>query len=343
MAGLVNRRPRAIWIGTAVALIALTVGIGNLSIGVTHADTFTKEVGSVAGQRLIERHFPGGSSAPAEILTTASAADRVAEAARRVDGVASVQPAIASADGRWARVDAVLADAPDSKAALKTVDRLRDAVHEVSGAQALVSGATAIELDTARTASRDNKVVMPLILAVVFLILILLLRSLVAPTLLMVSVVLSYLAAMGAAGLILDSIVHTRLFHGLPLQAFLFLVALGVDYTIFLMTRAREETRELGHRRGILHALTVTGGVITSAGLVLAATFAALSVLPLVPSVQVGVIVAVGVLIDTFLVRSLLIPALAVHIGPKIWWPSKLAREEAVAPPASQPALTPVG
>jgi RND superfamily putative drug exporter len=142
--------------------------------------------------------------------------------------------------------------------------------------------------------------------------------------------------------LVLDSIVHTRLFHGLPLQAFLFLVALGVDYTIFLMTRAREEAGQLGHRRGVLHALTVTGGVITSAGMVLAATFAALSVLPLVPSVQMGVIVAVGVLIDTFLVRSLLIPALAVHLGPKIWWPSKLARADAATPPIREPELTPV-
>jgi RND superfamily putative drug exporter len=148
-------------------------------------------------------------------------------------------------------------------------------------------------------------------------------------------VVLSFGAAMGTAGLILDAIGHSKLFYALPLQGFLFLVALGVDYTIFLMTRAREEVGKLGHRRGVLHALTVTGGVITSAGLVLAATFFALGVLPLVPSVQIGVIVAVGVLLDTFVVRSLLVPALAVDIGPRIWWPGRLARAEPQATPAS--------
>jgi len=327
VARAVDRRPRLIWIGTAAALAILTIGIGNLSIGVTTADLFTKDVGSVTGQRLIERHYPGGASSPAEILADADAAEQVATAARTVDGVAEVRPPVPSADGRWVRLDAVLADGPDSEAAKDTVDRLRDAVHDVQGADTVVGGETAITLDTERTAARDDRVVMPLILAVVFLILVVLLRALVAPLLLMASVVLSYAAAMGAAGLILDSVVHTKLFFGLPLQAFLFLVALGVDYTIFLMTRAREEAGQLGHRRGVLHALTVTGGVITSAGVVLASTFAALSVLPLVPSVQVGIIVAVGVLLDTFLVRSLLIPALAVHIGPGIWWPSRLARD----------------
>jgi putative drug exporter of the RND superfamily len=155
--------------------------------------------------------------------------------------------------------------------------------------------------------------------------------------LLMASVVLSYIAAMGAAGLILDAMGHAKLFVGVPLQAFLFLVALGVDYTIFLMTRVREESALLGHRRGVLHALTVTGGVITSAGLVLAATFGALNVLPLVPSVQMAVIVGVGVLLDTFLVRSLLIPALALQLGRGTWWPSELSR-----PPAEPVRTRPV-
>lgn len=228
------------------------------------------------------------------------------------------------------RIQAVLADPPDSDAAKDTVDRLRDAVHAVPGAEALVGGETAIALDTERITDRDNRLVMPLILAVVLLVLIVLLRALVAPLLLMASVVLSYAAALGAAGLIFDVFDMPGLFHGLPLQAYIFLVALGVDYTIFLVTRAREEAGRLGHRTGVLHALTVTGGVITSAGLVLAATFASLSVLPLTPSVQIGIIVAVGVLLDTFLVRSLLIPALAVHIGRRFWWPGRV-RPDATA------------
>ncbi|MDO3700096.1 MMPL family transporter [Micromonospora sp. C28SCA-DRY-2] len=326
IAGLVGRRPRTVWIGTAAALVALSFGIGNLSVGLPGDETFTREVGSITGQRMIAAHYPSGTVAPADILATADRADQVVTAARAVPGVAEVGAPERSPDGRWVRIAAVLADTPDSAAALETVERLRTAVHAVPGAQALVGGDTAYLLDEERTVDRDNRLVVPLILAVVFVILIVLLRALVAPLLLLASVVLSYLAALGAAGLILDAMGHAKLFVGIPLQTFLFLVALGVDYTIFLTTRAREEAALLGHRQGVLHALTVTGGVITSAGVVLAATFGALSVLPLVPSVQSAVIVGVGVLLDTFLVRSLLVPALALEIGRRTWWPSALAR-----------------
>jgi RND superfamily putative drug exporter len=329
----VGRRPRLVWIGTAVALGVLTLGIGNLSLGLPGSETFTKEVGSVTGQRLIERHYADGAAAPADIVATAGSTDSVVAAVRGVEGVAAVRDPQTSPDGAWVRIGAVLADAPDSQAAKDTVDRLRDAVHAVPGAQALVGGDIAVEMDTERAANRDTLVVMPLILGVVLLILVVLLRALVAPLLLIGSVVLSYAAAMGAAGFVLAQMGYTKIFHGLPLQAFLFLVALGVDYTIFLMTRAREEVGALGHRRGVLHALTVTGGVITSAGLVLAATFAALGVLPLVPSVQIGVIVAAGVLLDTFVVRSLLIPALALHVGRVTWWPGRAAS----LPPVGSP------
>jgi putative drug exporter of the RND superfamily len=325
----VGRRPRPIWIGSVGVLLALTVGIGNLSIGLPADEAFTKEVGSVSGQRLIERHYPGGASAPADILVTAGTADQVAAAAERVDGVAEVHQPERSADGRWARIEAVLAAAPESQAAKDAVDRLRAATHAVPGSQALVGGDTAATLDSERIAARDNRVVMPLILAVVLLVLVALLRALVAPLLLLASVVLSFAAALGAAGMILQAIGHPKLFYGLPLSMFLFLVALGVDYSIFLMTRAREEAGRLGHRPGVLHALTVTGGVITSAGLVLAATFATLGVLPLVPSLQIGIVVAVGVLLDTLVVRSLLIPALAVDIGSRFWWPGRLASQDA--------------
>jgi RND superfamily putative drug exporter len=170
-----------------------------------------------------------------------------------------------------------------------------------------------------------------------------LLRALVAPLVLLASVVLTYAAALGAAGLVLQAIDHPRIYFGLPLSTFLFLVALGVDYTIFLMTRAREEAGTLGHRPGVLHALTVTGGVITSAGLVLAATFSALGVLPLVPTLQTAVVVAVGVLLDTLVVRSLLVPALAVDLGPRVWWPGRLVRRHAPAPAPAPAEPTRVG
>jgi putative drug exporter of the RND superfamily len=338
----VGRRPRPIWIGSAAALVVLTLGIGNLRVGLPGDETFTKEVGSVTGQRLIERHYPGGASAPAEILMTTQSAEQVAAAARGVDGVAEVPPPQRSPDGRWARIQAVLQAAPDSQAAKDTVDRLRAETHAVPGSQALVGGETAATLDTERIAARDNRVVMPLILAVVLLVLIALLRALAAPLLLLASVVLSYAAALGAAGLILQAIDHPRIYFGLPLSAFLFLVALGVDYSIFLMTRAREEAGRLGQTRaGVLRALTVTGGVITSAGLVLAATFASLGVLPLVPSLQTGIVVAVGVLLDTLVVRSLLVPALAVDLGSRVWWPGRLARQDTRPAPVEAAPATP--
>jgi putative drug exporter of the RND superfamily len=215
----------------------------------------------------------------------------------------------------------VLADPPDSPAAEAAVTRLREAVHAVPGARAVVGGQTAIALDTRAAADRDNLVVVPLILAVVLGILILLLRALVAPLLLIASVVLSYAATMGLTALLFDAIGYPRIDNGLPLLAFLFLVALGVDYTIFLMTRVREEAAVLGTREGVPRALAVTGGVITSAGVVLAATFAVLTSFPLVITLHLGLVVPIGILIDALVVRTLLVPALAVDIGDRVWWP----------------------
>jgi RND superfamily putative drug exporter len=192
-----------------------------------------------------------------------------------------------------------------------------------------VGGSPAWVADIRATAARGDRVVMPLILGVVLLILVLLLRALVAPMLLLFSVVLSYFAALGVAGLVLSAMGYPQLWEAAPLQTFLFLVAIGVDYTIFLMTRAREEVARTDHRTGVLSALTVTGGVITSAGIVLAATFASLTLLPLVPSVQIAVIVVAGILIDTLLVRTLLIPALSLHLGRRAWWPGRLSASAA--------------
>jgi RND superfamily putative drug exporter len=290
---------------------------------------YTKEVGSVVGQRLIAAHFPGGTSSPAQIIASAPRGGEVVVAASAVDGVAAARPVATSADHHWVRVEAVLTDPPDSPAAEATVDRLRQAVHAVPGADALVGGQAALALDVHRAARRDNLVLMPLILVVVFGVLVLLLRALVAPLLLAASVVLSYAAAMGLAGLVFRAIGYPDIDPTLPLWGYLFLVTLGVDYTIFLMTRAREEVGRVGHRAGILAALTVTGGVITSAGAVLAATFATLVVLPVVLALHIGLIVALGVLLDTLVVRTLLIPTIAVDLGARIWWPGRPAREPA--------------
>ncbi|WP_120321390.1 MMPL family transporter [Catellatospora citrea] len=225
------------------------------------------------------------------------------------------------------RIDATLTDAADSPAALATVERLRAAVHAIDGAQAKVGGFSAINYDVQHTSQRDRNVIIPLVLGVIFLILMVLLRSLIAPLLLIATVVLSYLATLGISGIVFKDVLgFAGADSSYPLFAFVFLVALGVDYNIFLMTRVREEAGKLGHTAGTLKGLAVTGGVITSAGVVLAATFAALAVLPLVFVVEIAFAVAFGVLLDTLLVRSLLVPALTVDIGRFVWWPGRLWR-----------------
>ncbi|MFC7550849.1 MMPL family transporter [Plantactinospora sp. GCM10030261] len=243
IAAWVGRRPRAVWIGTLTVLVALLPGIGLLSIGLPGDESFTREVGSVTGQRMIERHYPAGLVSPAEIVVAVAKADQVAAAARTVPGVAKVAQVGRSTDGGWVRLDAVLAYPAQSDDGLATVDRLRAAVHAVPEARALVGGETAATLDVERTAWRDNRVVMPLVLTVVFGILLLVLRAVVAPLVLLGSVVISYGAALGLSGLILHALGHPRLWDGVPLQTFLFLVALGVDYTIFLMTRPGRRRR----------------------------------------------------------------------------------------------------
>ncbi|MET7420144.1 MMPL family transporter [Dactylosporangium sp. NPDC005555] len=338
VAGFVGRRPRALWMATAVVLVLLGLGVSGLRLGQSSSQMYTGEVGSVLGQQLIERHYPGGTSAPAMLVAAASTVDDVVAAAKRVSGVADATATARSADGRWVRIAATLTDPPESAAARATIDRLRAAVHAVPGADALVGGQTATLVDVARASERDNAVIMPMILLVVLVVLVLLLRALVAPLLLAASVAVSYIAAMGLSGLIFTAIGHPNIMQAMPLYGWLFLVTLGVDYTIFLMTRAREEVAVRGNRDGMLTALTATGGVITSAGLVLAGTFGVLVVLPFVAAIQMGVIVAVGVLLDTFVVRTLLVPALAIDVGPKLWWPSRHALSPAAAPPSRVPA-----
>ncbi len=325
VAGFVSARPRTVWLGTAVVLGAMAFGLMSLNVGpISNAGQFTGTPDSIVGEHVLARHFTAGTGSPAVVIGHPNPGLRDAIAGTR--GVDSVGQPL-SANG-YVQYEATLSSAPDTKAARDTVDRLRAAVNPLG---AKVGGVTAINVDTQQAATRDSKVIIPIVLAVVLLILILLLRALVAPVLLMATVVLSFAASLGVCGLVFAHVFHFEgVDSGFPLQVFIFLVALGVDYNIFLMTRVREESLRLGTRRGILRGLTVTGGVITSAGIVLAATFAALATLPLVSLVEMAFAVAFGVLLDTLLVRSLLVPALSYSLGSRIWWPGRLRvrREE---------------
>ncbi|MEU5721426.1 MMPL family transporter [Micromonospora sp. NPDC047738] len=341
IAGFVARRARPVWLVTAVVLAALAGGVTQLDANTLgQSSLFTQRTDSVAGQEVIDRHFPAGTGSPATIFTTEATARQVAQVAQGVPGVSAVRPVTGQGpggppepnappkvvDGR-VQLEATLAHPPDSHAAERTVRDLREAVHKVPGAGAVVGGFTAVNVDTADAAVRDRNVIIPVVLLVIAVILALLLRALLAPLLLIATVVLSFLATLGLCALIFKyGLDFPGVDQSFPLFAFVFLVALGIDYNIFLMSRVREESVRRGTRAGVLAGLAVTGGVITSAGIVLAATFSALAVLPLVVLVELGVAVAIGVLLDTIVVRSLLVPALAYDIGPKVWWPSRLSR-----------------
>ncbi|MFC9946611.1 MMPL family transporter [Streptomyces pratensis] len=338
IAKLVDRSPRKVWAITLVGLVACAAFAPTLnSKGVPLEEIFVNETQSVAAQETLGRHFPGGSGSPAVVIAGVDESKQVVAAAEEVPGVASVAVRTVSGrpdggeplvvDGR-VRIDATLTDPADSDAAKETVTQLRDAVHAVPGAEALVGGVTAQQYDTQKTAEQDRNIIVPVVLVIILLILIGLLRSLLMPVLLVATVALNFLATLGISSLVFE---HVFGFSGsdssVPLYGFVFLVALGVDYNIFLMSRVREESLIHGTRQGVLRGLTTTGGVITSAGVVLAATFAALGVIPLAFLLQIAFIVAFGVLLDTLVVRSLLVPALVRDIGPTAWWPGALSRE----------------
>ncbi len=337
VAALVDRAPRRIWAVSLAALLACAAFAPTLSSkGVPLDEIFVNDTPSVAAQQTLAEHFPGGSGNPAVVIAEADRLDPVLRAARDTRGVASAAAVTDSGrpgagaplvvDGR-VRIDATLEAPADSDAAKSTVVRLRAAVHEVSGADALIGGYTAQQYDTQETAAEDRTLIVPVVLAIILVILVLLLRSLLMPLLLVATVGLNFLATLGVSALVFT---HVFGFSGtdasVPLYGFVFLVALGVDYNIFLMSRVREEALRHGVREGILRGLTATGGVITSAGVVLAATFAALGVIPLAFLLQIAFIVAFGVLLDTLVVRSLLVPALARDIGAVAWWPGRLGR-----------------
>ncbi|MEW2112874.1 MMPL family transporter [Streptomyces albidoflavus] len=352
VADRVDRTPRRVWAITLAALVACAAFAPTLtSRGVPLDEIFVNDAPSVSAQETLSRHFPGGAGNPAVVIADAGQVDEVVAAAEKTEGVASVAPVTESGrpgggaprvvDGR-VRIDATLQDGADSDAAKETVARLRTAVHAVDGADAVVGGYTAQQYDTQRTAEADRNLIMPVVLAIILVILIALLRSLVTPLLLVLTVALNFAATLGIASLVFT---HVFGFSGtdasVPLYGFVFLVALGVDYNIFLMSRVREETARHGTREGVRRGLTTTGGVITSAGVVLAATFAALGVIPLAFLAQIAFIVAFGVLLDTLVVRSLLVPALVRDIGPASWWPGVLSRRAEPAKEATGEPRTP--
>ncbi|MEX2413837.1 MAG: MMPL family transporter [Thermoleophilaceae bacterium] len=320
--------PRRVMAGSIAVLLVLCAGLAFFSTDLTTNDIYRTSVESVEGQDLLAESFPAGSAIPTDIVVRDP--ERVAQAAHVVeemDGVESVSPPVARGEP-GVLIQATLEPNPYSTQAYDLIEPLRDRVDRVAP-DAVVGGATAIEFDVREAAAWDSLVIPPLVLLVVLAILILLLRAIVAPLVIVGTVIVSFAAALGVGYFAFENIFG---FAGsdpsLPLYAFVFLVALGVDYNIFLVARAREETIRHGSRRGMLRALAVTGGVITSAGIVLAGVFSVLAVLPLVFLTEIGFVVAFGVLLDTFLVRSVLVPSIALNLGPRFWWPSRLARDD---------------
>jgi RND superfamily putative drug exporter len=304
-----------------LSLAVLATGLVGTPVGLSLIDQFRVKADSVTGFQTLAEHFPSGQTDPTRVIARTENTEAVSAAIQSAPGIASVQPAGTSSTGltQW---QVVLDAAPATPQAFTTVTALRDSVRKADP-QALVGGTDAQALDTKWTAVRDQKAIIPAILIVVLAVLYLLLRSALAPLVLVGATALSTLSALGMGSWVsIHLLGFPALDNTTPLFAFLFLVALGVDYTIFLVTRAKEETPLWGTRGGIVRAVSATGAVITSAGLVLAAVFCVLGVLPLIALTQLGIIVGLGILLDTFVVRTVVIPALFTLIGPRIWWPA---------------------
>ena len=324
---IIAARPRRVWVTSAVVLGVLALGLTTFKAsGLTNAQNFRGHPDSVTGQTVLAAHFPAGAGQPVIVIGNPAKTMALRAAFAATPGIGSVSPPMTRAG--YAYLEGTLTSQPDSQTAFTTVDRVRSAVHAVPGAGALVGGGTAVSLDEQRASAHDRNLIIPLILVVVFLILGLLLRALVAPLILIATVVLSFAAALGVSAVFFN---HVFGFGGadtsFPLYAFVFLVALGIDYNIFLMTRVREEALRRDARHGALVALAATGGVITSAGFVLAATFAVLATLPATTPTEIGFTIAFGILLDTIFVRSVLVTALNLDLGHWMWWPAKLAHK----------------
>jgi putative drug exporter of the RND superfamily len=331
----VAKRPALVAIISVVVLGGLAAGVPGTALGLSQTEQFRVEAESVAGLETLSRSFPAGASEPAVVVADPAQAGAVLAAVKATPGIASA--GLREQTATVVRIDATLTAAPDTTESYDTIRTLRSNVHAVPGAGALVGGSVATALDDRDASRRDLTVIVPVILLVVLLVLGVLLRAAVAAVLLIVTVIASFLASLGAGSLLFRyALGYPGLDNQVPLYAFLFLVALGVDYNIFLTTRAREEAAIRGTRDGMIHALAVTGAVITSAGILLAAVFAVLGVLPIITLTQIGVIVGVGVLLDTLLVRTVLVPALATLLGDRFWWPANpAAASSSPLPPAS--------
>ena len=338
LASGVVKRPVVSLVAGVALMAVMATGLFGTSVGLDQIEKFRVKSESAAGLEGLSEHFASGEAQPIYIVTHSDETDAVVEAARGVAGVVRAHPAGTTEDDTLTKVMVTSEYAPSSEASLAQIGELRDAVHAIPQADALVGGAVATDVDARAGNAADFWLIAPLVLAVSFLVLSVLLRSLVAPALLLLVNVASAAAAIGAGAWL------SRVFFGqaaldlqVPLLAFLFLVALGIDYTIFLVHRARGEAEKLGTRAGMVEAVAHTGGVITSAGIVLAAVFAALGVLPLVTLGQLGLIVGVGVVFDTFVVRSVIVPAIFSLVGDGIWWPGKLRPRALVSAPAAAP------
>ena len=323
---VVARRPGTLIVLTLLLLAGLATGVTQVTTGLSQADQFLEKPEAIAASERFAESFPAGTADPTVVITTTRDASQVATAIEGVDAVSMVRPS-GEAD-ELARFDVVLDAEPGSDTAADAVEELRAELSSFD--ETYVGGTEAESLDEATATQRDRWLLIPLILGLVIVALVLLLRSLVAPLILVASVVGTYFAALGTSWWLFTSVFgFAALDSGVPLLAFLFLVALGVDYNIFLVTRAAEEGRVYGPREGMLRALTATGGVITSAGILLAAVFAVLGVLPLVVLAQLGVVICIGVLLDTLVVRTVLVPAIAVKMGDAFWWPRHLGGRHA--------------
>ncbi|NUR64366.1 MAG: MMPL family transporter, partial [Streptomyces sp.] len=320
--GRIARRPRMIWGVTALALAICSLGLIQLRAeGISNADAFTGKPDSIVGQEVSEKYFPAGSGDPLVIVSNQAQARQVGEAVAGTRGVVpdslGLPPGTKPSHDGQVLFEATMTAPSDSEAAKQTVERVRDAVHAVPDADAQVGGGTAALLDMDKATAHDNQLIIPLVLVVVMLILCALLRALIAPLLLVGTVILSFAAALGLSALAFR---HVFDYAGestdFPLFVFVFLVALGIDYNIFLTTRIREEAARQGTRPGVVTGLAATGAVITSAGLVLAGTFAALGTLPMVAFAEIGFAVALGIILDTFVVRSVLVTSLFLDVGP---------------------------
>jgi len=325
LASAVVRRPVLSLVGGTALLAVMAVGLFGTSIGLDQVEKFRVQSESAAGLEVLSDHFPPGEAQPIFIVADAAESDAVVAAVEDVEGVVRVHPVGTTDDGSLTKLMVTSAYAPSTEQSLNQIAELREAAHAVPNADALVGGAVATDLDARAGNERDLMLIAPLVLAVSFLVLLVLLRSIIAPVLLLLVNLASAVAAIGA-GAWLSRVLFGQ--HALdlqvPLLAFLFLVALGIDYTIFLVHRARGEARVMGTRAGMVEAIAHTGGVITSAGIVLAAVFAALGVLPLVTLGQLGLIVGVGVIVDTLVVRTVIVPAIFALVGDRIWWPSSV-------------------